>query len=266
MLISTAILNADNFATKYYYDAAGRLWKTERETEKGFEPVATYQYNYAGRLSVTPSTQQDISYHGVNNLEFGYTKSTGLDLVFEKPSWIGNPTVTASVFKVNVEPNNTCYERQDELVVKTDPATDEVHIPFVQEPPLPDAYNFYITDENEEPLTDNGLHIDDTYHIKYSRCRILSGLKLVIYQYQTITPPPDLETDYWYRRIHTIASAPEYGTDNLSVTWTVPDDVNIDPNYEWNENHLYRIHIENPSTGDCYFISDIIHILPSVSG
>jgi YD repeat-containing protein len=42
-----AILNANNIATKYYYDSAGRLVKIEKETPSGFEKVREYEYKFA---------------------------------------------------------------------------------------------------------------------------------------------------------------------------------------------------------------------------
>lgn len=41
----TAIINNNNYATKYYYDYAGRLNKVEKETPKGFEKTVEHRYD-----------------------------------------------------------------------------------------------------------------------------------------------------------------------------------------------------------------------------
>lgn len=42
----TAVLDADNFATKFTYDAAGRLIRTDKETLQGFKKVSENTYHY----------------------------------------------------------------------------------------------------------------------------------------------------------------------------------------------------------------------------
>ncbi len=47
----TAILDADNIATLYYYDDAGRLELVKTETPDGFNKVASYRHHYQGEES-----------------------------------------------------------------------------------------------------------------------------------------------------------------------------------------------------------------------
>ena len=47
-----AILDNENIATKYFYDAAGRLEKVEKETPDGFKKVSENEYYYANEVDI----------------------------------------------------------------------------------------------------------------------------------------------------------------------------------------------------------------------
>jgi YD repeat-containing protein len=235
----TAILNGDNFATKYHYDAAGRLVRAERETDKGFQKVSAYSYNYAGRISVSPSTEQLIDCEGVDNMEFGYLKSPDLSLVFEKPAWISNITVYANILQVDIEPNN-CSERTGELVVKTNPATDEVRIPIRQKAP-PKYYNIYFTHEDNSPLTENIFRVGNKYKIWFNYC---DGFDLDVTVYQTDNRPVNKIWDN---------AASSYHDDNDAyILWEVPNKPQPEQQgLNWTYNSTaYYIALETSAEGD----------------
>jgi len=167
----TGILNNDNFATKYYYDAAGRLWKTEKETEKGFEKVSTHQYNYAGRISVSPNIQQDFSYEGAENFRFDVIKSSGLGFNVDIPWWMDNLSMHSNYFTIDVTPNNDCNVlRTGEIVITTTPEVEVLKISVTQEAPPP-VYNVYLLNACDEPLTANEIYIGQPYQIIYTDCQ-----------------------------------------------------------------------------------------------
>jgi YD repeat-containing protein len=250
----TAILNNDNFATKYYYDAASRLVKTEKETESGFEKTAAYQYNFAEGISVTPNIQQDFDFEGVQDFRFDFSKPSGTSLNVSVPWWMETPSVHSGYFTVDAGPNFACNQvNTGNIVVTTNPATEEIVIPVTQAEP-PDYYNLYIVDDNYEPLPDNVLHIGSTYRIGFFHCNENIAFDMVIYQYDGNQP---------YRKVQVIhedlVTGQPVGAPFVS-DWPVPDRPQPEQQgLDWNHNVNYRIHLESTDNQEVYIVSDVIH-------
>jgi len=259
----TAILNNNNFATKYTYDAAGRLVKTEKETEKGFEKVSAYQYNFAGRFSVSPNTQQDYGYQGVEDVRFEFIKSSGVYLMVNVsvPSWMGGVSVNNSngYFTVDVQANTGCGVRSGNIVITTNPATETITIPVTQEA-QPSISNVNLLNACDEQLTTNEIYIGQPYKIIYTDCQEPGNhiVNYKVYGYEGGTRTlvhhindPDQEID-WHA----------YG--EHSYFWNeVPNTPNILS--QWYGNFNYVICVENASNPEVYYETTPLRIISGPS-
>jgi len=139
----TAILDRENIATKYYYDAGGRLTKVEKETQSGFNIVSENSYKYATmddtsiRLSETRmrfESDHDLNQTFTITCEGNWTITENAPISVSKSSGKGNATITV-IYTADYTPvYNDGY-------ITVSSATDEkkVHVEIVGARPQPDG-------------------------------------------------------------------------------------------------------------------------------
>ena len=103
----TAIINNDNFATKYEYDPAGRLIATYRETPKGFVKTSRHEYRYVGGYGISfdntliSSTGGSVNFNITNPNNDGLSCETNAD-------WLTLQSQTTNLVVFSAPAYNNC--------------------------------------------------------------------------------------------------------------------------------------------------------------
>jgi YD repeat-containing protein len=140
----TAILDANNIATKYTYNKAGQLQSVEKETPDGFKKVVEYQMNYGANLFQSDTdvksiefTDVDVQYHPLadpdtrmfvyfsNNIAYKYE---GIIAIYGDGELIQERDISLLPFEKGSIEFQVCSERDgyDKIRFEFNPGTDAI--------------------------------------------------------------------------------------------------------------------------------------------
>lgn len=113
----TAIISNDNFATKYEYDAGGRLIATYRETKNGFDKVNSNTYHYTNLSMVSPSEVQTFEFGGITDFMFTVKTPNDETWTYTAPSWVSS-SVSGDNIYITIPENTTYNQLFGKLAIK----------------------------------------------------------------------------------------------------------------------------------------------------
>lgn len=120
----TAIINNDNFATKYEYDPAGRLIATYRETPKGFVKTSGHEYRYAGGYGISVGNTLIPSTGGA--VSFNITNPNNDELLCEiNAGWLNVQSQSSNIVVLSAPAYNSCDDYRSCQATITNKVTGE---------------------------------------------------------------------------------------------------------------------------------------------
>jgi YD repeat-containing protein len=115
----SAIIGSDNFATKYTYDAAGRLIATYRETKNGFDKVSSNKYRYKDQFNAEIEGSRWFDISG-GNIKFNvFNPHCDEYEVLCSDSWVSVTDKQDDSFVISaLDAKKVCNNRQSYIYVK----------------------------------------------------------------------------------------------------------------------------------------------------
>ncbi|MBN1115629.1 MAG: hypothetical protein JXA77_00370 [Bacteroidales bacterium] len=246
----TAILNNDNFATKYEYDAAGRLINTMVEKPEGFVRVSNYKYNFAEQFSVDPN-YIEVPVEGLSHATiFLTTENPGWDLYNNSlPNWIHEIGRNSTRYLFSVDMANCGSDRSYQLIFNS-VVNEKANVIIKQEPRSENSIMVKYPSENMK------IKIDEAFNIIWYSC----GAQDVKIELFTMTSKEDLGA------LEQVLVPATYSNSSgqLSMLYTIGcmynDPINDCLPAGW-RNRYYKIRISDVSDPAVYGESGIFKII-----
>lgn len=123
----TAIINNDNFATKYEYDAAGRLIATFRETINGFVKTSTNKYNYWGGYNVNYDEAIIPVTGGTTTIEVSNPNNNNITYILTDDSWLTEVSKSNHGISLLAPSYDECDDYRSTEITVINESTKEEH-------------------------------------------------------------------------------------------------------------------------------------------
>lgn len=221
----TAIINNDNFATKYEYDKAGRLIATYRETEKGFEIVSSNQYHYKDYFDVSPNRLGLLPAEGKSSIRFDVSVSNEESWTVSIPDWC-SVNCYSRYFLLSVTENLNYNTRCGEIdITSTSGKTIEIRI----------QQNFPKKIVVNSPVEGAKYYYNDNMPINWNEYNMGSGVTIYLYGYDR---NDEFATGYNLIKIRDYQY--QGGSGNHEISYKIPQTIDNYPT-PWSAYSYYKI-------------------------